>query len=392
MLSIIAVKMLNKGRVMLKSAHYYWKKLPKSVVAILLILLLFILAIFFRINASLNLKKQTKNNELPFVSVITVKADQGTELLVLPGNVRAWHEATIYARTNGYIKKWYVDIGHEVKKDQLLAEIETPELDAQLRQAEADLNTAYANNKLAQITAKRWVNLLKSDSVSKQEADEKINTAAAQQALVDAAQANVSRLQELVNFEKVIAPFAGVITARHTDVGSLITQGSTGNVPLFEIAQINPLRVYVEVPQNYASFITPSMNVTLRFTEYPGKDFSAQLIQTAKAINPTTRTLLAQFQVNNDKGLLLAGGYTEVRLSLPLKNSVRIPANTLLFQAAGMQVVVLNEDNRVHLKPVTISRDFGDSVEIKSGLKPGERILVYPPDSIVDGEKVRVAP
>ncbi|RUR06441.1 efflux RND transporter periplasmic adaptor subunit [Legionella sp. km772] len=379
---------------MSKTIHSHLKKIPKPLIIILSVVLIFLLLnIGFRIYAAMHLKQQTINNELPSVAIITAKSIGGTEQFILPGNVKAWHEATIYARTNGYIKKWYVDIGSKVKKGDLLALIETPELDAQLKQAQADLNTAIANNKLAQITSKRWRNLVKTQSVSQQEVDEKVNNAAALEALVIAAQANVNRLTQLVNFERVIAPFDGIITARHTDLGALIDQGSTGNVPLFEIAQINPLRVYVKIPQNYSSSITPKMTVRLKFAEHPGKEFSAQLIETAHAIDPQTRTLLAQFKVNNDRELLLSGGYTEVLFTLKMPpNAIRIPVEALLFQAAGMQVAILDKNNRVQLRSINITRDFGDEVEIRTGVKPGEKVILYPPDSVLNGEEVRVSP
>lgn len=378
---------------MSKTLHSHLKKIPKPLIFIFIVVFIFILInVVFRIYAHLNLKQQTIKNELPLVATITAKSIGGTEQFILPGNVKAWHEATIYARTNGYIKKWYVDIGSKVKKGDLLAVIETPELDAQLKQAEADLNTAIANSKLAQISSKRWQNLIKTQSVSQQEVDEKVNSAAALEALVIAAKANVNRLQELVNFERVIAPFDGIITARHTDLGALINQGSTGNVPLFEIAQIDPLRIYVKIPQNYSARITPNMSVHLKFAEHPGQEFQAQLIETAHAIDPTTRTLLAQFKVDNQKGLLLAGGYTTVLFTLKMPaDAIRIPVEALLFQAAGMQVAILDKNNHVQLRAINITRDFGDEVEIQTGIKPGEKIILYPPDSILNGQEVRVS-
>lgn len=378
---------------MLKTIETQLQKIPRKAWLVLIVLFsLILINVAARVYSARQLQQKTKQEQLPLVAVTRAKAGEGTEQLILPGNVTAWHDATIYARTNGYIKKWYVDIGTKVKEGQLLAVIETPELDAQLRQAKADLNTAIANNSLAQSTAKRWINLLKTASVSQQETNEKVSAAAALTALVAASEANVNRLQELVNFERVNAPFDGVITARHTDIGALINQGSGTNIPLFELAQTNPLRVYVKIPQNYAAQVKANMRVQLRFAEHPGQEFSAQLMQTAQALDPRTRTLLAQFKVDNSKGVLLAGGYTEVRFTLPLSaNTIRIPVNALLFQAAGLQIAILDKNHRVELRSVTISRDFGNEVEIKSGIKPGERIILYPPDSINNGEQVRVA-
>lgn len=357
------------------------------------VVLLVLFVICSRIYDAVVLRKQTLINALPVVTTLTVKKGSGVDEIVLPGNVLAWHEATIYARTNGYIKKWYVDIGSHVKKGELLAEIETPELDAQLRQAEADLNTAIANNQLAQSTAKRWINLLKSDSVSKQETDEKISSAAALNAVVIASRANLERLKQLVSFERVIAPFDGTITSRTTDIGSLINAGSsTDGVALFKIAQTDLLRVYVKIPQNYSTRITRDMTVNLRFTEHPGKLFPATLVETAQAIDPLTRTLLAQFKVNNKDNQLLAGSYAEVLFSFPVSPlTVRLPVNTLLFRSEGLQVATVDSNQCVVLKPITVTRDFGTEVEVRSGINPGDQVIVNPSDSILNGEKVRIA-
>lgn len=379
---------------MLKRTHSQLnEKQKKRLIIVLSTLCLFVLIVIsLRIYASIVLRKETNANLLPTVTVIAAPQVTGSEHIILPGNVEAWHEATIYARTNGYIKKWYVDIGSHVKKGDLLAIIETPELDAQYRQAQAELNTAIANNNLAQSTAKRWLHLLKTDSVSKQEADEKVSSAAALKAVVISAQANVDRLKELVGFERVMAPFDGVITSRTTDIGSLINAGSSStSVALFKLSQTNPLRVYVKIPQNYTSRIKAKMTVNLSFAEHPGQVFPAKLVETAQAIDPDTLTLLAQFSAENKEGLLLPGGYTEVAFNLPvLPQTIRLPVNTLLFRAEGLQVATLDKDNRVVLKSITISRDFGSEVEVQSGIKPGERIIINPPDSIVNGEQVQV--
>lgn len=270
--------------------------------------------------------------------------------------------------------------------------IETPELDAQERQARADLKTAIANNQLAQITARRWLNLVKTKSVSQQETDEKVSTAAALKAAMFAAKANLQRLQELVSFERVIAPFDGVITDRATDIGDLIDAGSSStSSPLFRITQTSPLRIYVKIPQYYSSRIKPNMTVQLRFAEHPGKVFFARLFETAQAIDPNTRTLLAQFTTPNKNGELLPGGYTEVLFELPSPaQAVILPVNTLLFQAQGLQVATLDKENKIILKPVTIRRDFGSKVEIATGVVPGDKIVLNPPDAISTGEKVRV--
>lgn len=361
-------------------------------ILVALISLFVLIVIGCRIYAAIVLRNETQFNAVPVVATISPKQVTGTEKIILPGNVHAWHEATIYARTNGYVKKWYVDIGSHVKKGDLLAVIETPELDAQYAQAKADLKTAKANRDLAQSTAKRWLNLLKTDSVSKQETDEKVSSSIALQAIVASAQANVDRLKELVSFEQVIAPFDGVITSRTTDIGALINAGSSLNgIALFKLSQTDPLRIYVDIPQNYSSRITANMTVSLAFAEHPGQVFPAKLVETAQAINPTSFTLLAQFCAENKKGILLPGGYTEVTFQFPvLATTVRLPVNTLLFRAEGLQVAIVDKDNKVLLKSIKISRDFGSEVEIESGITPQDKIIINPPDSILAGEQVRV--
>lgn len=368
------------------------KRHRRYVMAISIFLFIVLILIILRVQAAIALRQRTQAAAVTVVATITAKQDAGADKFILPGNVWAWHEAPIFARTDGYIKQWYVDIGRHVKAGDLLAEIETPELNAQKRQAAADLKTAIANSKLAQSTAKRWVNLLKTDSVSKQETDEKVSSAQALQAAMISAKANLDRLTELVGFERVTAPFDGVITARATDIGALINSGSSVTAkPLFRIAQTNPLRIYVKVPQNYSARITPELAVSLHFAEHPGQVFSAKLLDTAKAIDPSTRTLLAQFTAENKDEVLLPGGYTEVWFSLPLPpQTVRIPVNTLLFRAQGLQVATVDKDNQIVLKSVTINRDFGAEVEIATGVTPGERIVINPPDSIANGEVVRV--
>lgn len=368
------------------------KRHRRYVITSSIFLLIVLVLILLRVQAALALRQRTQAAAVTVVGTLIAKQERGMDKFILPGNVWAWHEAPIFARTDGYVKQWYVDIGSHVKAGDLLAEIETPELNAQKRQAAADLNTAIANNKLAQSTAKRWINLLKTDSVSKQETDEKVSAAQALQAAMSSAKANLDRLTELVGFERVIAPFDGIITARATDIGALINSGSSTTAkPLFRIAQTNPLRIYVKVPQNYSARITSNLVVSLHFAEHPGQEFPAKLLDTAKAIDPTTRTLLAQFTAENKDEVLLPGGYTEVWFSLSLPpHTVRIPVNTLLFRAQGLQVATVDKDQKIVLKSVTINRDFGAEVEIATGVTPGERIVINPPDSITDGEVVRV--
>lgn len=366
----------------------------KILLVVCLLLFVAFIIIFFRIQAKMKLRAVTNANAPLIVATLTTKPGPLTEEIILPATVQAWHEATVYARANGYIKNWYTDIGTRVKEGDLLAVIEAPELDAALQQAEADLNTAIANEDLALITAKRWLHLLKSDSVSKQETDEKVLGEQATAALMAAAQANRDRLRDLVSYERVIAPFDGVISQRLIDIGSLINAGSGTTVyPLFQIVQPNPLRVYVQIPQTYVANIKPNMEVTLHFTEYPGKVFPAKLYQTADAIDVNSLTLLAQFWADNPNYELLPGGYTEMHFKMPLSPKlIRIPVNTLLFRAENLQVGVVHDNNTVELRSITVSRDFGNEVEVSTGLKAGERIVLNPPDSLLSGQKIRLAP
>ncbi len=348
--------------------------------------------IFMRVSEGSALKRTTQEEAVPDVHVI--KAPQGTpsEDMALPGNVQAWHEAPIYARTSGYLKDWVTDIGARVKAGDLIAEIDAPEIDAQLHQAEADLTTAQANNHIAQTTAERWQNLLKTNAVSRQDADSKIAAAAASAASETAAEANVNHLKELVSFERIIAPFDGIITARNTDNGALISAGSNGTGPeLFHVAETDKLRVYAQVPESYADAVKSDLVAELRLVEHPGKNFPAKLVHSADALDPATRTLLIQLEVDNANGELLPGGYAEVHIKLPAANeTVVLPANAFLFRAQGMQVATIDEDGNAVLKSVVIGRDYGNKIEIISGVSPDETIILNPPDSLTTGDPVHV--
>ena len=345
-----------------------------------------------RLNAESKLKKATEDNAVPTVTITKAQAGAASEEVVLPGTVTAWHDAPIYARTNGYVKSWQYDIGSPVKAGAVLAEIDTPEVDAELHQAEADLETAVANNQLAQSTAERWRALLKTDSVTQQDADEKISDAAAKLAALASAHANVDRLRKMEEFKHVTAPFDGVITARNTDNGALINAGSgTPAQELFHIAQTDQLRIYVQVPETYASAINPTITAELHFAEHPGQVFPATLTRTANALDPTSRTLLVEFSSPNPNGALLAGGYTEVHLKIPTSiTNVRLPVNTLIFRAQGLEVATVDAAGNAQLKPIIITRDFGNEVEVRTGVVPNETIIVNPPDSLASGEKVRI--
>jgi RND family efflux transporter MFP subunit len=382
----------RKGFLMQPQADkQFSKKFLRGVIIVIIIMLIVaIIGIGYRMNEFRKLRRVTNRQASINVAVIKAAAESVNEEIVLPGNVTAWHDATIYARTNGYLIQWLVDIGAHVHTGDLLALIAAPEVDAQLRQTEADLVTAEANYYIAHTTADRWRNLLKTDSVSKQETEEKISSEKATAAIVNSTRANRDRLRDLVSYERVIAPFDGVIMSRNTDIGRLINAGS-GTVPLFRLVQSNRLRVYVQIPQYYSANIGPDFTAKLYFTEHPGQTYTAKLLDSAKAIDPNTRTLLSQFEIDNADYQLLAGGYTEAHLIIPVhKRAVRLPVNTLIFRSQGMQVATIDGDSKVLLKPITIGRDFGDSVEVVAGVRPGESIIVNPPDSIFAGEKVHI--
>jgi RND family efflux transporter MFP subunit len=330
------------------------------------------------------------------VTVATIRPQPLTDLsdLILPGNLQANYEAPIYARTSGYLRRWLVDIGTPVKAGQLLGEIESPEVDSQLRQAQADLATAEANQKIAAVTAERWRNLRASDSVSKQEADEKISLAASNDAQVQAARANVQRLRELTGFQKLVAPFDGVVTARNTDIGQLIAAGNNTGPELFRVADMRRLRLYVRVPQTFAAMMKPGLTADLVFPDRPGRVYTAKVDSTSSAIEQSSRTLLTQLSVDNRNNELLPGAYTEVHFKLPAgatSEAFKLPANVLLFRGDGMHVATVGKQGQVVMKPVTIGRDYGSDIEIIQGLTAEDNVILSPPDSLTDGVNVRVA-
>jgi len=326
-------------------------------------------------------------------SVVTVKptAAPGSEALVLPGSVQANYEAPIYARTNGYLRIWYRDIGTPVKKGQLLAEIESPEVDKQLSQAQADLATAEANYVYAKSTDVRWQGLLATESVSKQDAEQRAGDAAAKKAAVQSAAANVARLREMESFKRVLAPFDGVVTQRNTDIGALINAGQSPGAALFRVADTHRLRIYVSVPQAYASSIRPGMSAELVFTEHPEKHYSATVAFTAQALDPASRTLQVELQAENPRHELFPGAYAEVHFNLAAAAPIlRLPANAVLFRAEGLLVAAVGSDHRVRLKRIAQGRDFGSSIEVLEGIDAADDIVINPPDSITDGALVHV--
>ncbi|HEV2703508.1 MAG TPA: efflux RND transporter periplasmic adaptor subunit [Steroidobacteraceae bacterium] len=316
----------------------------------------------------------------------------GSEL-VLPGTVQANIDAPIYARTSGYLKRWLVDIGTRVKAGQLLAEIDTPEVQQQLSQAQADVATAEANAKIASVTAERWESLRKTDSVSRQDADEKTSLADASKAQLQSARANLQRLRDLNGFQRIVAPFDGVITARETDVGRLIAAGGASGPELFRISDERQLRLYVRVPQNFAPQMGPKTTADVTFPDHPGVRYSARMDSTANAIDSTTNTLLVQLKVDNADGALLPGAYADVHFRVPpaaLGHSLQLPANTLLFRSDGIHVATVDDTGHVLLKTIIIGRDYGAAIEVVTGLSPDDVVILSPPDSLLDHAQVRV--
>jgi RND family efflux transporter MFP subunit len=348
-----------------------------------------------RLRARQTLREETDRLAAPPVNVIHPSRAAHGEEVVLPGNIQAFTDAPIYARTNGYLKRWYFDIGARVKAGALLAEIESPEIDQQLQQAREELNTAQANLRLGQLTAERYTNLFKTDSVAKQDVDNAVQDAAAKAATVKSAEANVARLEQLVGFEKVYAPFDGVVTARNTDVGQLIESGSSGGATreLFHMAALDRLRVFVNVPQSYSHDAKPGMRVDLTLPEIPQRRFNGTLVRTAGAMDPATRTLTVEVDVSNTARLLFPGAYAEVHFKIQATTeTLVIPSTSLIFRGNGLRVPVVENGNRIALKTVTVGRDFGNTIEIVAGLPADASVVANPPDSLVEGEPVRVMP
>jgi RND family efflux transporter MFP subunit len=364
-----------------------------SIVVLVIVAAVVIGGIVPRRRARAALRDETNELAVPTVRVVHPSRGAPETEIVLPGNMQAFMDAPIYARTPGYLKTWYADIGARVKAGQLLAEIETPETDQQLAQARADLSTAKANLNLSEITAKRYEGLKNTDSVSKQDVDNAEGDYQAKKAAVASAESNVRRLEELQSFEKIYAPFDGIITARNTDVGHLINSGAGApQTELFHMAAIRTLRVYVNVPQQYSPSAKPGLTADLTLAEFPGRRFQGKLVRTANAIEPSTRTLLVEVDVNNPTGELLPGAYTEVHLNVPSGAPTYIlPVTSLIFRSQGLEVALVGNDHRAQLVNVTLGRDFGNVVEVVSGLPEGASVIASPPDSLVSGEVVRVA-
>jgi len=348
--------------------------------------------ILARLRKAATVRADTAQMAVPSVSVVSPQRSAPTQEIVLPGNVQPFVSAPIYARTSGYVRSWYADIGAHVRKGQLLAVVDTPEVDQQLAQSRSNLATAQANLKLAETTKNRYQGLLATHAVSQQDVDNAVGTYSANKSIVDANQANVKQLETLQSFEKIYAPFDGIITARNTDIGMLINSGNSGNAKadLFHISQPGKLRVYVNVPEQYSQATTPGLTADLTLAEFPGRRFQGKLVRTSNAINYATRTLIAEIDVDNPTGELLSGSYTEVHLRVRGQtSSYLVPVSTLIFRSQGLQLAVV-KDGSVLLTPVTPGRDFGDQIEIVSGLNGNESVIISPPDSIVSGQRVQV--
>jgi RND family efflux transporter MFP subunit len=361
---------------------------------VLLAIAIVIIGMTTRASQHAKLKDWTEQQAIPTVSVSQPGNVAEGNQLILPGRFEAYSRAPIYARVSGYLKQWKVDIGGAVKAGQLLAELETPDLDQELLQSKADLASAQANVSLAETTAKRWQDMLKTQSIARQEVDEKVGDYQSKQALVKAAEANVQRLQALKGFASIVAPFDGSVTARNTDTGALINAGNSGSSaqPLFEISDTRKLRLYINVPQNYVSFIRAGSKASFGVPEYPDGRFEAAILSTSGAINASSGTTLVQLLVDNAAGRFLPGGFANV--SLQLKEAVgvlTIPASALIFDQNGLKVATVNADNQVSLKTITIARDLGKTLEIQSGLTASDRVIENPPDGVADGDKVKIA-
>ena len=369
---------------------------PRKVLIIVgLVVVLLVLSgaasMFSRGRAGRALAKETELDSVPTVSVVHPTAEEPDEELVLPASLQAFEESPIYARTNGYLLRWYKDIGSQVHKGELLADIDTPEVDQELSQARATRQQIAAQRDLAKISADRWQNLRKTDSVSQQEAD--TQSSSYQQALANlaAADANVRRLEQLESFKRVYAPFSGLLVKRNVDPGALINAGS-GGVELFILAKVDPLRVFTNVPQAYSPAIKNGMPAYITLQEIPGQKFRGTVARTADAIDPTTRTLLTEVDVPNKDGRLLRGSFGEVHFSAKSNaKKVTVPVNAMLFRQEGAQLAVVGADNKVQLRPITIGRDYGTTLEILGGVGLEDRIIINPADSLENGQRVNVA-
>lgn len=363
-----------------------------AAIAVLVLLVAGGFSVVRRFSVHRALARETEVLAVPTVTVTKPAAEPNNEQLTLPAQLQAYVQSSIYSRTNGYLRSWTKDMGTRVSKGELLAEIDTPEVDQELSQAKAARQQIEAQLQLAKSSAERWNNLRKTDSVSQQEADQQTSAYTQAQANLAAADANVRRLEQLESFKHIYAPFSGVITRRNVDTGALINAGSAAQGrELFDIAQVDPLRVYVNVPQSEAPSIKRGMSAYIELREFPGQKFTGKVVRTADAIDPATRTLLTEIDVPNKDGRLLPGSYAQVSFAVPVQTMrITVPVNTVLFRSEGPRVAVVGQDKKVHLKPIMIGRDFGTKLEILNGIEPTDQIVVNPPDSLEDGQPVNV--
>lgn len=358
--------------------------------ALALAILIAAAGILLRISHAHELKQEVEAQHTT-VQVVRPQYGPSEQSLILPGDVKADVDAPIYARVNGYLKAWYTDIGTHVKKGQLLAEIETPELDQQILRAQADLTAAQSNWEFAEVTAKRWQNLLSTDSVSRQEADEKAANAKAKNDALNSARATLKSLLAEQAFNRIVAPFDGVVTERNTDIGKLISTGSSNGQSLFRVVDLRKLRIYVEVPQNYSTLIKQGMQVEVDLPERPTQHYSATVMNTSNAIHENSRTSTVELRMDNKDGQLMPGSYAEVHFALSSQaRACQVPASALLFRKEGLQVATIGNDNRVVLKRIVIARDLGRVVEVASGIDATDRVIDSPADSIAQGDIVRI--
>lgn len=366
-----------------------------AAIGTMVIVAVVVLGVLARARQAASLKTWTAENQIPTVSVALPTPAGAGQALVLPGALSAYYNASIFARVSGYVRRWYVDIGDHVHTGQVLADIDTPELDQQLMQARANLESVRANMRLAEVTAHRWNGLLAQDAVSRQESDEKAGDLAAKTAQVNASQAEVNRLLSLKRFARITAPFDGVVTARRTDIGALINAGASAanTAALFDVSKVDRLRLYVHVPQSLSERIYRGMTANLTVPEYAGRSFEGVLTNTSNAVSESSGTLLAEFSVDNRAGRLKAGDFAQVTLSLPRETAssvLRVPSTALIFRKSGLQLATVGPGDRVIMRSVTSGRNLGPSVEISSGLGAQDRVIDNPPDSISQGDLVRV--
>ncbi len=370
------------------------KSAGSRLMVLVLIILLFggAMAVVRRLSEKKALAKETERLAVPTVSVLKPAAEPASEELTLPAQLQAYVESAIYSRTNGYLLRWTKDIGSRITKGELLAEIDTPEVDQELSQAKASRQQIQAQLELAKSSAERWVNLRKTDSVSQQESDQQTSAYTQARANLAASDANVKRLEQTESFKHIYAPFSGILTKRNVDTGALINAGSAGTGrELFDVAQVDPLRVYVSVPQSSAPSIKRGMAAYIELAEYPGKKFAGKVVRTADVIDPATRTLLTEVDVPNPDDHLMPGSYAQVHFAVPVQTvRMSVPVNALLFRAEGPRIAVVGSDNKIHLKAITIGRDFGTKIEILTGLEANDQMVVNPADSLQEGQAVKI--